>query len=115
MHVASLGPLGTHQAIAVAWGVGAKQLGIYFKLSRAQNLMEEECSCKCRCGSAFAAAVASCGNGGGNEDEVGDAQAMRSLAWSAVALRFCRFCCVCVRLDDMRAFVFTTREKMVPA
>ena len=89
----------------------------YLLESHVARLREEEIegSCECRCGSAFVAAVASCGNGGGNEDEVGDAQAMRSLAWSAVALRFCRFCCVCARLDDMCAFVFTTREKMVPA
>ena len=40
MHVASLGPLGTHQAIAVAWGVNSGQLGIFFKVSRIQNLMK---------------------------------------------------------------------------
>ena len=39
LHVASLGPLGTHQAITVAWGVNSGQLGIFFKVSRIQNLM----------------------------------------------------------------------------
>ena len=39
LHVASLGPLGTHQAIAVAWGVNSGQLGIFFKVSRIQNLI----------------------------------------------------------------------------
>ena len=39
MHVASLGPLGTHQAIAVAWGVNAWHLGIFFKVSGVCNLM----------------------------------------------------------------------------
>ena len=43
MHVASLGPLGTHQAIAVAWGVNSGQLGIFFKVSRIQNLMLGPC------------------------------------------------------------------------
>ena len=41
MHVASLGPLGTHQAIAVAWGVNAWHLGIFFKVSGVCNLMFE--------------------------------------------------------------------------
>ena len=40
MHVASLGPLGTHQAIAVAWGVNAWHLGIFFKVSGVCNLMK---------------------------------------------------------------------------
>ena len=47
MHVASLGPLGTHQAIAVAWGVNSGQLGIFFKVSRIQNLMQEDAIEQC--------------------------------------------------------------------
>ena len=39
MHVPPPGALGSHQAIAVAWGVNAWQLGIFFKVSRIQNLM----------------------------------------------------------------------------
>ena len=39
MHVPPPGALGPNQSIVVAWGVGAKQLGIYFKLPEIQNLM----------------------------------------------------------------------------
>ena len=39
MHVPPPGALGSHQAIVVAWGVNAWHLGIFFKVSRIQNLM----------------------------------------------------------------------------
>ena len=39
MHVPPPGALGPNQSIVVAWGVSAKQLGIYFKLPEIQNLM----------------------------------------------------------------------------
>ena len=39
MHVPPSGALGSHQAIVVAWGGNAWHLGIFFKVSRIQNLM----------------------------------------------------------------------------